>query len=110
MLQKLGYNADLASNGLEAIRFVQTVPYDIVLMDVQMPHMDGFSATRWIRANVVEKKPLKIVAMTANSDSGEREKCLRAGMNDYISKPVRIDALHEILVRCAVQLQLRSAI
>jgi CheY-like chemotaxis protein len=92
LLAQMGYTADLAENGLEAIAAVDRTPYDIVLMDVQMPELDGLEATRRIRARGLGNGP-RIVAMTANAMAGDREACLAAGMDDYVSKPIRVDAL-----------------
>ena len=96
MLQKLGYGADVASNGLEALSSLRRQDYDLVFMDVQMPEMDGLQATRCICKEWLPPKRPWIVAMTANAMQGDREECLNAGMNDYVSKPVRIEALMEI--------------
>jgi signal transduction histidine kinase/CHASE3 domain sensor protein/ActR/RegA family two-component response regulator len=93
LLGQMGYQADLAANGLEAIDAVERQPYDLVLMDVQMPEMDGLEATRHIVDRIpLERRPW-IVAMTANAMDGDREKCLEAGMNGYISKPIRVEEL-----------------
>jgi signal transduction histidine kinase/ActR/RegA family two-component response regulator len=93
LLEQMGYQADVAANGLEAIDAVERQPYDLVLMDVQMPEMDGLEATRHIVAQVpIERRPW-IVAMTANAMDGDREECLAAGMKGYISKPIRVDEL-----------------
>ena len=98
LLQQMGYRADLASNGIEAIECVLRQPYDVVLMDVQMPEMDGLEATRRIVAKWpdVATRP-RIIAMTANAMQGDREECLAAGMDDYVTKPIRVDALIEAL-------------
>ncbi|MBV6624822.1 MAG: response regulator [Rivularia sp. (in: Bacteria)] len=93
MLQKLGYSADVAANGLEALTSLRRQEYDIVFMDVQMPEMDGLQATRCICKEWLPPSRPWIIAMTANAMQGDREECLNAGMNDYVSKPVRIDAL-----------------
>ena len=89
----MGYEADIAGNGIEAVEAVERQRYDLVLMDVQMPEMDGLEATRIM----VERMPADdrpwIVAMTANAMDGDRERCLEAGMNDYISKPIRVAEL-----------------
>jgi|GEM_PF-606521 len=99
ILQKLGYRADTVANGKEAVTALETIPYDLVLMDVQMPEMNGFEATRRIRASEsrVLRHDIPIIAMTAHALKGDREKCLEAGMNDYLSKPVTALALNEIL-------------
>ena len=99
MLSQLGYQPDIASNGAEALAALQRQPYDVILMDVQMPGMDGLEASRRIRA--LEKQtgraPVRIIAMTANAMAGDREKCLAAGMDEYLTKPVRPDALQKML-------------
>jgi GAF domain-containing protein/DNA-binding response OmpR family regulator len=97
MLGRLGYRADYVSNGREALELVQRQRYDVVLMDVQMPEMDGLEATRRIlQALPLPLRPY-IIAMTANAMQGDREMCLQAGMNDYISKPVRLRELRAAL-------------
>ena len=95
MLQKLGWRADVAANGLEAVRALKNIPYDLVLMDCQMPEMDGFTATRQIRAQSsgVLNPRVPVVAMTANAMQGDRERCLAAGMDDYIAKPIQAEEL-----------------
>jgi len=98
LLQQMGYRADLASNGVEAIECVERQTYDVVLMDVQMPEMDGLEATRRITARWPTDKRPRIVAMTANAMQGDREACLAAGMDDYVTKPIRVDALVEALL------------
>ncbi len=95
MLRRLGLEADRAMNGRDAIAALEKEAYDVILMDVQMPEMDGLTATRYIRENF-SLQP-KIVALTANALTGERENCLEAGMDDYISKPVKLDALRGVL-------------
>jgi len=95
ILQKLGYKVTIANNGLEALNAVRSQIYDVILMDVQMPEMDGISATRWIRQNL-NYQPY-ITAVTANSSGIERQNCLDAGMNDFISKPVKIQELIHII-------------
>jgi CheY-like chemotaxis protein len=97
LLQQMGYRADLASNGLEAIECVERQPYDVVLMDVQMPEMDGLEASRRITAKYPAPQRPRIVAMTANAMQGDREQCLAAGMDDYVTKPIRVDQLVEAL-------------
>jgi GAF domain-containing protein/CheY-like chemotaxis protein len=88
LLSNMGYAADLAGNGVEAIDALDRTPYDVVLMDVQMPELDGLEATRRIRSRW-PKRPVHIVAMTANAMAGDRDACLAAGMNDYVSKPIK---------------------
>ncbi|MCP4544550.1 MAG: response regulator [Chloroflexi bacterium] len=103
LLERMGYQADVASNGLEAVQAVQRQPYDVVLMDMQMPEMDGLEATRRIRARHSEsgeKSQPRIIAMTANVIIGDREQCLAAGMDDYVSKPIRVEELVEALNKC----------
>ena len=90
LLQQMGYRADLASNGIEAIEAIERQPYDVVLMDVQMPEMDGLEASR--RLGQLRPDPAQrpwIIALTANAMQGDREMCLAAGMDDYISKPIK---------------------
>jgi len=99
MLQRLGLEADVVANGIEALDALVGVAYDLVLMDCQMPEMDGFEATRRIRERERGSRRLPVVAMTANAMVGDREKCLEAGMDDHIPKPVRKEALHRALVR-----------
>ncbi len=105
MLQRLGYRADVANNGHEAIAALRRQPYDVVLMDVQMPEMDGLEATRWIRRQdpTLLKDPY-IIAMTAHAMQGDRELCLDAGMNDYLSKPIRLEGLVKALRQACLQL------
>jgi CheY-like chemotaxis protein len=97
LLQQMGYRADLASNGIEAVESVARQTYDVVLMDVQMPEMDGLEASRRITAKWAAGARPRIVAMTANAMQGDREMCLEAGMDDYVTKPIRVDALVEAL-------------
>ena len=118
ILKKLGFQADVVSNGKEALRALKTIPYDLVLMDVQMPVMDGYAATRAIRNLKLETRnseeqissiqhpvssiqhpvsSIPIVAMTANAMQGDREKCLNAGMDDYFTKPVKPQELSNII-------------
>ncbi len=96
LLKKLGYDARAVANGREACLAVESEMFHIVLMDCQMPEMDGFEATRMIRALPSERKPI-IIALTANALAGERERCLEAGMDDYLAKPIRADILKEKL-------------
>jgi two-component system sensor histidine kinase/response regulator len=99
-LNQLGYAVDIASNGQEALDALATVPYALVLMDCQMPLMDGFEATRRIRQNEQSAGGhIQIVAMTANAMQGDRERCLEAGMDDYLAKPIRRELLAELLAQ-----------
>ncbi len=93
LLQQMGYRADLASNGIEAVESVQRQAYDVVLMDVQMPELDGLDATRQICELMTRPQRPYIVAMTANAMQGDQEMCLAAGMDDYLTKPIRVDRL-----------------
>ena len=99
ILKKLGLRADAVANGAEALKAIEAVPYGLVLMDVQMPEMDGLEAARRIReaGATAAGRRLPIVAMTAHTIEGDRERCLAAGMDDYISKPVSPRALAETL-------------
>ncbi|TAH36511.1 MAG: response regulator [Alphaproteobacteria bacterium] len=99
MLKKLGHSIDLVSNGIEAVNAVQNKKYDVVLMDVQMPEMDGITATRKIRETQKEGSKVPIIAITANAMRGDRENYLRAGMNDYVSKPINLPSLIEAIHR-----------
>lgn len=99
MLNKLGYNPDIVSNGKEALEVVSEKNYDVILMDGLMPEMDGFEATRMIRL-CLETQPV-IIALTASTMYGDREKCLQAGMDDYISKPIDLNELAIKLQNCA---------
>jgi CheY-like chemotaxis protein len=96
MLKHLDYRADIARNGLEALSLLEKKAYDIIFMDIQMPDMDGLEATRRIRSLKTQKQPY-IIAMTAYALDGDREAFLDAGMNDYLSKPIKIDALKKAI-------------
>jgi CheY-like chemotaxis protein len=98
LLESLGYGADVVSNGLEAIEALERDTYDVVLMDVQMPELDGLDATRRICERWPDTRP-RIVAMTANALPEDREACAAAGMDDYVAKPIRSDVLAEALRR-----------
>ncbi len=97
MLDRLGYHADVASDGAEAVSAFQTSFYDIVLMDVRMPRMDGMEAARQIRADLDSREQPTIIAMTADTTAQCREECLRAGMDRHLAKPLRIDDLAALL-------------
>ncbi len=93
MLRLLGHSADVAENGVQALRALSEAPYDIVLMDIQMPELDGLEATRRIRVEFPEERQPYIIALTANAMVGDRQRCLEAGMDDYIAKPLTKDNL-----------------
>ncbi len=99
MVERLGYRADVAGNGTEALNVLGQVRYDAVLMDCQMPEMDGYEATREIRRGEDDRRHLPIIAMTASAMAGDRERCLAAGMDDYISKPVKLHIVAAVLER-----------
>lgn len=100
MLKRLGYKADVASNGLEALNLLERKRYDLILMDIQMPQMDGLEATRIIMEKMQPIDRPCIIAMTAYALDGDKEACLKAGMDDYISKPIQIKELENVLQRC----------
>lgn len=97
LLAKLGYRVDVANDGGESVEMIKVCDYDLVLMDIQMPGIDGLAATAMIRALPGPKSKVRIIAMTAHAMQGDREECLSAGMDDYISKPVSRDKLVEML-------------
>ncbi|VFQ43498.1 response regulator [Desulfoluna butyratoxydans] len=99
ILESYGFRADVAENGLQAVKAMETTAYDLVFMDLQMPEMDGFEATRVVRdpLSPVMRHDVPIVAMTANAMEGDREKCLKAGMNDHIPKPILPEAVYHAL-------------
>ena len=101
MLKEFGCNADVATNGVEAVEAVAANPYDIVFMDVHMPEMDGLEATRKIVNTKQPNERPKIIALTASALSGDKEKCIEAGMDDYITKPVRLEEVISALKRWA---------
>jgi CheY-like chemotaxis protein len=100
MLEKRGFDVDVAANGRAAVDTLASEQYDLVLMDCQMPEMDGFEAAEAIRcAEAGTGRRIPIVALTANAMSGDRERCLDAGMDDYLSKPVRAEELYAAVER-----------
>ncbi|WP_413173928.1 response regulator [Anabaena azotica] len=101
ILKQLGYQVDIAKNGIEAVKAVQNQSYDIVLMDMQMPEMDGVTATKLIRQTPINQP--RIVAMTASALLNDRQTCLDAGMDDYISKPISIQEIVRALLKCSIE-------
>ena len=99
MLEALGHRVDVVSDGVEAVAAVSNTDYDLVMMDCQMPKMDGFEATAAIRRWRRRGSESPIVAMTANAMQGDRERCLAAGMDDYLTKPVNRERLQEVMER-----------
>ena len=109
MIKKMGFRSDTAASGLETLKALQSIPYDLVLMDCQMPEMDGFEATRRIRRDesAALNRDIPIIAMTASVMAGDKKRCLEAGMNDFIAKPVQRRELEEMLVRWLDQVHCR---
>ena len=103
VLSHLGYQADVVTNGQEVILAIANKFYDLILMDVQMPKMDGLMATKHIRQQELSNQstPLTIIAMTAHATDEDRELCRNAGMNEYLTKPIQIDKLKSILQACS---------
>jgi CheY-like chemotaxis protein len=104
MLEKIGFIVDVVANGHEAVESIKIIEYDLILMDCQMPVMDGFDATKAIRKLekqqiIKSKKAITIIAMTANVMKGDEEKCIECGMDDYLSKPINPNELHSSLVK-----------
>lgn len=108
LLSRMGYKADMANNGLEVLSGLEQKQYDVILMDVQMPEMDGLEATRKICARWPKGERPSIIAMTAFASQDDREKCIEAGMDDYLSKPVRVDDLVRVLIRVASQILIKG--
>ncbi len=108
MLNKLGYCADVVASGTEVLRSLERQPYDLILMDVQMPDMDGFETTRAIRKLRASADQPKIIAITAYASEGDRKKCLVAGMDDYLSKPVKLEELQDLLESYSSSLEIKK--
>src|SRR5436305_462228 len=109
LLERMGYRADVAADGLEVLEALQRQHYDVILMDVQMPKMDGLEATRAIQQRWHAEQRPRIIAMTANAMQGDREECLAAGMDDYLTKPIQVKALQEALKRAGLGVKRRTA-
>jgi PAS domain S-box-containing protein len=103
LLSKAGFSVDTANNGVEALQALQSGSYQMILMDVQMPEMDGFEATLRIRNSGMPYQDIPIIAMTAHALKGDREKCLEAGMNDYVSKPINADELFNVIQKWSLK-------
>jgi CheY-like chemotaxis protein len=97
LLERIGARADIAANGLEALELLQALPYDFVFMDCQMPEMDGYEATSRLRRMEGLNQHVRVIALTADAISGGRERCLAAGMDDFIIKPVKLDDFIQVL-------------
>ena len=106
ILDEMAYKVELAENGLQAVEALRKKAYDVIFMDMQMPEMDGLEATRYIRAEFPPDRQPIIIAMTANAMDGDKQECLDAGMNDYISKPVLPEAVEAALQRSLAALHL----
>jgi CheY-like chemotaxis protein len=107
VLSKLGYEPEIANNGQETVEMFKVKLHDVILMDMQMPVMDGIEATKMIRSCQLVKQP-QIIAMTANAMAEDRERCLEEGMNDYISKPVKLEELIDILKNASLLVKLQE--
>jgi CheY-like chemotaxis protein len=103
MLEMLGCHVEIAENGKEALEILKDKKFDLIFMDIQMPEMDGYDATRQIRKMDPSIRGVPIVALTANALQGDREKCLSAGMDEYISKPFRLSDLEAVLSKLLVK-------
>jgi CheY-like chemotaxis protein/HPt (histidine-containing phosphotransfer) domain-containing protein len=108
ILSKMGYIADAVANGLEVLLALASKEYDIVFMDMQMPEMDGLEATNEIQKHIPAEKRPKIIAMTANALTDEKERCLKAGMDDYLTKPVQLAAIQNAIIKIASQIPPRE--
>jgi CheY-like chemotaxis protein len=109
MLERLGYDPDLACDGVEALEKLDTGEYDIVLMDIQMPRMDGLEATREILRRFKDRKRPFILGMSAHAAHEERERGLSAGMDDYFTKPVQLEKMEAVLAKTAARIRGASA-
>ncbi|MCC6395820.1 MAG: response regulator [Bacteroidetes bacterium] len=108
ILKRMGYRADVAADGQEVLDALERQPYDLIFMDVQMPVMDGMEATRRIVATVPEEHRPRIIAITANVMQGDKERCLEAGMDDYISKPIKLDEVQAIIEKFGIAVAARA--
>lgn len=108
LFEQMGYRVDVTANGHEVLDALKRQPYDMVFMDIQMPEMDGLEATRRIQADFPEDQQPIIVAVTANALHGDRERCLKEGMHDYISKPIRLDIIKDTIVRWSAKVKERD--
>ena len=97
MIEKLGHTLDIASDGTDAVKLFQTKKYDLILMDIRMPGMSGFEATKKIRELESLEKQIPIIALTADATKSNREKCINSGMNDYLTKPIDFPLLQKTL-------------
>ena len=109
MLQRLGYRPEVAANGVEVLKLLEQQPFDLIFLDVQMPEMDGLEAARRINAQWPDARRPRLVAMTGNALDGDREKCIAAGMDDYVAKPVRIAELQGVIERWGMERRTTAA-
>jgi CheY-like chemotaxis protein len=107
ILSRLGYRADAVANGLEAVEAVRRQRYDVVLMDVHMPEMDGLQATQLILQEHASSRQPRVIAMTAAAMPDDRTRCIEVGMQDFLAKPIQLPELVMVLQRCQVQVDLR---
>jgi len=101
-LEKMGYGVEMVTNGLEVLQALEKQPYDIIFLDVQMPEMDGYETARRVCQEWGDRRP-RLIAVTGNALQGDREKCLEAGMDDYITKPIQAKEVETILLRWGVR-------